>query len=637
MFKVIRENPRIAQVILAVIALPFVFSGVASYVHDMSGSGDEVAKVGQTKITNGQLDEAVRTQQQTMRAQMGDSFSQEDAESPRFRQAVLENLINQSVIQQSIEANRLLVPDQAVTNYIFAMPDFQENGVFSKTQYAAVLQANGMVPAQFEDRVRANLAQQMLLAPIVQTASVPKSTLQRWLVLQDEERTIVEWPLNAAQYLNKVALADGAAKTYYDSHQSEFQLPERIKAEYVVLSVDEISSQVKVSDEDARKWYDSHKDKYQVPEERRASHILIKVAADATQAQKDAAHKKAEDVLAKVKAKPADFAQLAKQYSEDTSAQSGGDLGFMGRGALVKPFEDAMFALKPHEISDLVVTEYGYHIIRVAEVRGGTVKPFEAAKADIIVEASRDMANRRYAEASEQFGNMVYEQSDSFKPVAEKLGLKVQQSDWIARDQSVGGAIGNAKVISKLFDAESIKARRNIEALDLGNGVMLSARVTDHQAASQKPFEEVKARIEAQLTGAEAAKLAKADGEAKLAKLKAGDAAGAAWSAPRAVKRGTPGLSIEARKAIFASPSGNTPAFAGAETPAGYTLYRVDKVVAPEVKDDDPTLAQAGQMYAQILGDQDGRDYLAGMRERLGTRKKAVTAAGASESAPKAE
>jgi peptidyl-prolyl cis-trans isomerase D len=634
MFKVIRENPKIAQVILAVITLPFLFSGVASYMRDMSGSADEVAKVGQVKITNGQLDEAVRTQQQTMRAQMGDAFSQEDAQSPQFRQAVLDNLINQSVIQQSIEANRLLVPDQAVQNYILTMPDFQENGAFSKTQYAAVLQANSLAPEQFEERVRATLAQQMLLSPIVQTASVPKGTLQRWLLLQDEERTVVEWPLNASQYMSKVKLADGAAKTYYDGHQNDFQVPERVKAEYVVLSVDEIASQVKVSDEEARKWYDEHKDKYQVPEERRASHILIKVAANATQAQKDAAHKKAEDVLAKVKAKPVDFAQFAKQYSEDSSAQSGGDLGFVGRGALVKPFEDAMFALKPHEVSDLVLTEYGYHIIRVDDVRGGTVKPFEAAKSEIIAEASRDTANRRYAEAAEQFGNMVYEQSDSFKPVSEKLGLKIQQSDWLARGQAIGGVIGNAKVISKLFDADSIKGRRNIEAVDLGNGVMVSARVTDHQAASQKPFEEVKAQIEAQLTGVEAAKLAKADGEAKLTKLKAGENVGAAWSASRPVKRSTPGLGAESRKAIFGSPSGNTPAFAGAETPGGYTLYRVDKVVAPEIKDDDPMLVQAGQTYAQILGDQDGRDYLAGMRDRLGLRKKAVTS-GSGESAPK--
>ncbi|MFA9439567.1 SurA N-terminal domain-containing protein [Uliginosibacterium sp. sgz301328] len=626
MFEAVRNNPKFVRIALMLIVLPFAFFGIGSYVRDMTGDSDIAAKVGSIKITNGQLNDAVRTQQQNLREQMGASFSQEQADSPEFRQAVLDSLITQATMEQAIRENRLAVADLAVQNVIRGVPNFQENGKFSQSQYEAVLAANGLTPAQYEQGIRSKLAQQMLLSPITQTAVTPKDTLRRLVLLQEEERTIAEWTVNTADYMSKVTLADGAAKAFYDAHQADFRVPERIKVEYVVLSQEAIASQIKVSEEDARKWYDEHKDKYQAPEERRASHILVKVDANAPQAERDAARKKAEEILAKAKAKPEDFAALAKQYSDDPSGQSGGDLGFMERGAFVKPFDDALFALKPHQISDVVQSEYGYHIILLNDVRGGTIKPFEAVKADIVAEVTRDLATKRFAEASDQFGNMVYEQSDTFKPVAEKFGLKIEQSDWIVRGQAGTSPVANERVLSKLFEADSLKNRRNIEAVDMGNGVMVSARVVDHQAATQKPFEQVKAQIEERLTASEAAKLAQADGEAKLAKLKAGEAIAASWGAPRSVKRSTPGFSADARKAVFAANADKLPAFAGAVTPMGFTLYRIDKVVVPTIADNDPRLADANDALSTLLGEQDTRDYLAGLRKRMGVETKAKPA-----------
>lgn len=628
MFEAVRNNPKFVRVALMLIVLPFAFFGIGSYVRDMTGDSDDAAKVGSIKITNGQLNDAVRTQQQSLREQMGASFSQEQAESPEFRQAVLDSLITQATMQEAIRDGRLLVSQAAVENALRQVPEFQQNGQFSLEQAQAVLASNGMTPLQFEQNLRSRLAQQMLLSPITQTAVIPKDTLRRLVLLQEESRTISESVVNTSDYMSKVKLADGAAKTYYDTHQADFRVPERIKAEYVVLSQEAIASQVKISDDDARKWYDDRKDKYTAPEERRASHILVKVDASAPQAERDAAHKKAEEILAKAKARPEDFAALAKQYSDDPSGQSGGDLGFMERGAFVKPFDDALFALKPHQISDIVQSEYGYHIILLNDVRGGTVKPFESVKAEIVAEATRDQAGKRLAEASDQFGNMVYEQSDTFKPVAEKFGLKVEQSDWIARGQAGAGQVSNERVLSKLFEADSLKNRRNIEAVDLGNGVMISARVVDHQAASQKPLEQVKAQIEEQLTAAEAAKLAQAAGEAALAKLKAGEAGAATtWNAARSIKRSTPGFSTDARKAVFAAGADKLPAYAGAVTPIGYTLYRIEKVDVPTIADNDPRLADARDALSNLLGEQDTRDYLAGLRKRMGVEIKAKTPA----------
>ncbi|HEX5126997.1 MAG TPA: SurA N-terminal domain-containing protein [Rhodocyclaceae bacterium] len=618
-FDAVRNNRRIVQAFLALITLPFALWGVESYLRNNdSGSTDEVAQVGATKIFEAELTDAIHTQQQTLRQQMGAAYNQADADRPEFRASVLDSLVNQKAIAEAVQKDRLQVPDALVQERIKADEGFQDNGKFSLQKYDEALTSHGLTRAAYDDIVRNDVAQQLLLAPVLESAVVPNASLNRWLVLQDEERTVSEWPINGKAFQSQVKLAPDAAKKYYDGNRGNFEIPPRIKVEYVTLSSDQIAAQTKVSDADAKKWYDDHISQYQAPEERRASHILIAVDSKASKEAHDAARKKAEDVLAKLKAKPSDFARLAKEVSQDDlSAAKGGDLGFFGRNAMVKPFEDAVFALKPNQMSGIVETEFGYHIILLTDIRGGTTKPFSEVRDDIVDQLSKDAASKRFSEVADQFGNMVYEQADALKPVADKLGLTVQQSDWLERNKPGAGVLGNEKFLSALFSDDSIKNRRNTEAIDLGKGLLVSGRVVDYKPTQQKPFEEVKAQIEQQLTAEEGNKLARADGEAKLAKLQAGQTpAGTAWGVAKTLKRSSPELTADVRKAVFAPQATKTPAYAGVEMPNGYSIFRVDKVSIPTINPGDNRLASLRQSYERALGDQDVRSFVAGVRQR---------------------
>jgi peptidyl-prolyl cis-trans isomerase D len=517
----------------------------------------------------------------------------------------------------------MIVPDSMVQEYIKSRPEFQENGQFSLSLYDSVISTQGKTREGFQQQVREGLAQNQLLAPIVQSAVTPQATAARWIALDNEERTISEFVFDAKSFLAEVKLPADAAKKYYESNPSLFKTPEQVKLEYTVMSVADIAKQIQVSDEDARNWYNENIKTFEQAEERRASHILVQVDAKAKPEVKAAARKKAEELLAKVKASPAKFASIAKESSDDkASAEKGGDLGFFAHGAMVKAFEDAAFALKDKEISGLVESEFGYHIIMLTDVRGGKTKSFDEVKAEALDNARKQAAAKRFADLADQFGNLVYEQPDSLRPAAEKFSLKLIQTDWLPRNALPAGVLQNPKLQAALFSAESLSTRRNTEAVDVGDGQLAAARVLEFKPASVKPFEQVSAEVETVVKNEDAAKIAKARGEEALNKLKAGDALATvpAWSASRAVKRSNQDLTPAARVAVFSAKTDKLPAFQGVTRDQGYVIYRIETVNTPKLADDATKLKSISERYAMALGEEDLRAYISGVRARLGVK-----------------
>ncbi|MEC5387694.1 SurA N-terminal domain-containing protein [Uliginosibacterium sp. H3] len=612
MFEAVRNNRRIVQFFLAVITLPFAFFGVESYFRDGSSDTDVIGKIGGTKITGTELANKVREA-------AGDKVDPAVASSPAFRDQVLDALLNEKAIELTASAAGLSVPTSMIQDAYLREPEFQENGKFSPKKAEYVLQANNLTKNAFEQRVSGMLSQRLLMVPLAQAASVSKATLARWVALSEEQRTVAEWKIDAASFKGSVKLADDAVQKYYDANKAKFETPERAKIEYVVLNAEELASKAKVSDADARKWYDDHQKDYVQPEERRASHILIGVAEDAKPEQKAAAKKKAEELLEKVKAAPANFARLAKESSTDGSAEQGGDLGFFGRGAMVPEFENAAFALKPREVSGVVESKFGYHIIQLTEVRGGKVKSFDEARAEIVTELQKQAGAKSLAESTDQFNDLVFQQPVTFKPLAEKLGLTIQRSDWIEKGGvPAGGILANPKIQAAIFSADSLKERHNSEAFDLGQGTLVSVRVLDYQPKKLKPVADVRPQIEQVLTLEETGKLAKAEGEARLAKLAAGTPVTATWGAAHAVHRHELS-SDEARKAVFVQGLTKFPAYVGAATADGFVIYRIDQVNKPTVALDDPRVGMFSQQFSQLYGAADLRSVLAGLRARQGT------------------
>jgi len=619
MFDAVRNNKRIVQIFLGLITLPFAFWGVDSYIRG-TGAGSDLASVGDSKISVQQFEQALRERQDQMRQSMGASFKPEIMNLPEVRLGILNGLIDQRLLLLEASNKRLATSDEALRSFLANVPALQENGKFSMSRYEAVLRAQGMSQPQFEARVRQDLTLQQLIGTIGASAFVSATQAETMLRLQSEERQFSEFRIAAAQFADKVKIEPEAVQKFYDENKSRFEVPEQVKAEYVVLSLDALLSQVTVSDAEVKTWYEGHQDRYQQAEERRASHVLILTNGDAG---KEKAKAKAEEVLKEIQKNPSKFADLAKQHSQDPgSAQKGGDLGFFGRGMMVKPFDDAVFSQKEGEISGLVESEFGYHIIKVTGIKAAKQRPLQEVRAEIEGELKKQAATRKFAEAAETFNNMVYEQSDSLQPVVDKFKLKLEQTGWLPKNadpqiKAALGLLGNDKVLTGLFSDDAIKNKRNGEAVEVAPNTLLAARVVEHMPASTRPFDTVKGDIEKYLKAQETLAQAKSAGEARLAELNKGEDK-LTWSAARGASR------IQARQlqlppaalqAIFKADVQKLPAYVGVSLGDGYSLYKIAKVVQPE-KIDENQLKSLKAEYAGVVAQEDLSAYLSSLRSR---------------------
>ncbi|BAO30237.1 SurA N-terminal domain-containing protein [Sulfuritalea hydrogenivorans] len=619
MFDFIRNNKKITQIFLALITLPFAFWGVDSYVRNAEvGAG--VATVGGAKITRQELQSAMREQEDRMRAQLGGKVDPAMFETPQMRRAVLDSLVTQRLLAEQTQKARLTVGNEQLVQFIASVPSLQENGKFSKERYEALVAAQGMSKEMFEARLRQDMAMQQLMLPVIEAGITGQVAASRWLATQVEQREIAEARLMPEAYAGRVKLAADAVQKYYEANRSKFELPEQVRAEFLVLSRDAMIMQASVSDEEARAAYQSRADRYKEAETRRASHILIRAAKDAPEAEAKAAKAKAEELLLQVKKTPADFARIAKQNSQDPgSAEKGGDLDWFGRGAMVKAFEDTAFALKEGQISDVVRSDFGFHVIRVTGVRAERSKPFDEVKAELLAELKREAGMKKYAEAAEAFGNTVYEQSDSLKPAAEKWKLEIRQSQWLAKGSKLAPPFDNPKLAAALFSDDGLKNKRNSEAVEAAPGALVSARVLEHKPAALQPLEVVKGDIEKYLVREEAFKLATKDGEETLARLAKGEAVDLKWSPARNVSRtAAQGLPADSLRAVFKADTGKLPAYAGVAVPNnGYALYRIGAVKRiGEVDKNDPLGRALAQQYARFIAEEEFSAWMSTLKEK---------------------
>ncbi len=613
MFDAVRNNKRIVQVFLALITLPFAFFGVDSYMRN-AGSGGDVASIGDMKITQQQFQQTLREQQDRLRTQLGDKFDPKMLENPEARKAILDDLINQRLLLVEARKKHMVASNEAIRQAISGIDTFKVDGKFSSERYEAALRAQGMSPAGFEAQLRQDLTLQQLAGAIGQSGLVARTVADRLLALQTEKRDVAEYRLSLDGYLGKVKLADDASKKFYDANAKQFETPEQAKADYVVLSMDAIAAQLAVTDAEIKSWYDSHKDRYVQPEERRASHILIA----SEKLGKDKAKTKAEALLTEIRKTPTAFAELAKKNSDDPgSASKGGDLGYFGRGTMVKSFEDAAQSLKEGEISGVVESDFGFHIIKLTGIHAAKEKPLADVRSEIEAELKKSAGSRKFAEAAEAFSNMVYEQSDSLKPVADKFKLTIQHTDWLGRQANpANGTMGNEKILAALFSDEAVKHKRNTEAVEIAPNTLVAARIAEYKPKALQPFDSVKSSIENLLKHKEAQVLASKDGEARLEALKKGDDK-LTWGSAKTVSRmDASQLPPTAAQSVFRMDTGKLPSYTGVELPGtGYALYKLIKVEAGDKLDDARKLGmlkQLGNMAAQ----EDIQLYLAALRTR---------------------
>jgi peptidyl-prolyl cis-trans isomerase D len=604
----------LAKVILAVITIPFALWGVESYVRSAPGQ-DSIATVGDEKISSVEFNNAVRNQLDQFRSQFGKDIDASIMDNPEMRGSVLNQLIDQRLLVKAVKASNLTVSDQSLREWISNEPSFQDNGVFSPVRYESMLQGRGLSAKSFEALLRSDLARQQFVESIAQTGITASASVQQYFLAVDQSREVAIVNISPEPFQAKVIITREQAKAYYDSKPLEFTIPEQVRAEYVEFSIDTLAPTIKVPVEDIKKAYEANSSRYIQKEERKASHILISVAKDAKDADKAAAKAKADALFAQVTKSPKDFAELAKKNSQDPgSALNGGDLGFFGKGMMVKPFDDAAFAAQKDEIIGPVLSDFGYHIIRVTEIRAEKSKSLAEVTPEIEGELKKQMAQKKFAELAEKFTNAAYEQSTTLKAASEVVGMPVKQSAWISKGMGSVPPFTNPKLMTALFSDAVIKDKRNTEAVELAPNSLIVARALETKPSALRPLAEVETGIIARLSREEALKLAKADGEAKLAALKAGKAE-VTFPAALEINRTSPGgLAPNIVEAAMKARTKTLPTFVGVDNAnGGYTLIQISKVIEP-VLTDDAKLKAAKARVEQAMTQQKLQATVAALR-----------------------
>ncbi|MBP0597188.1 SurA N-terminal domain-containing protein [Herbaspirillum sp. LeCh32-8] len=624
MFEFIRTHQRLMQFLLLLFIFPsFAFFGLEGYSRLTDDNG--VAKVAGQTITKEEWDAAHRQQLDRMRQVYGNQFDAKLFDTAETRRAILDNLIAQRALGAEVVANKLVVPDQVLQQSILQIPGLTKpDGTFDNEQYRVLLAAQGLTPKSYEAGLRREMALQQLNAAIQTTAFAPKTVAENLSNLNDQERTVQMLNFKPDTYASQVKVSDEMLQAYYDKNGRRFETPESANIEYVVLDAAAVAAQSAVTDDDIKSYYEQNKKQYSTDEQRRASHILITVKKDAPAADKAAAKAKADGLVAQLRKNPGDFAKLAKANSQDPgSAENGGDLGFFGRGAMVKPFEDAAFSLKQGEISDPIESDFGYHVIEVTGIKPAAVKPLDSVKDEIAGEIKKQIAAKKYSELADQFNNLVYENGDSLKAVSDKLKLKIQSATGVMRNPNpAAGAApyNNAKFLTALFTDDVIKSKHNTEAVQAAPNTLIAGRITEYHPVAKRPFADVKADVQKAVTLQEEQALALKAGQARLAELQGKDD-GAGFSEAKVVSRvKAEGWTEEAFNAVMKADTAKLPVYVGAETPGlGYQIYRVTKVEQPKTVDAARRKTEQEQI-AGALSQQEALAYLGYLREKAKTK-----------------
>jgi peptidyl-prolyl cis-trans isomerase D len=625
MFDFVHEKKRLVQFVLALIILPFAFWGVDSY--RKSGGGESLASVNGDKIGAQEFDNAIRQQQQRMRELAGPAFDQAMFEKPEVKHSILEGLVAQHLLGSEARKAGLVVTDEQLAEVIAGIGAFQKDGKFDKKQYETVLSGQNMSPLMFEARVRQELSSRQLADAYTQNGYTSSSIADKLIRLNEQQRVVALAKFDVDAMLAQVKVTDAAVAEYYKNNQSEFQTPERARVEYVLFSTESLLPQVSVEDGEVKKYYEEHQSEFGSQEQRQAAHILISVAAQASDADKQAAKAKAEQVLQKVKQAPGNFAALAKEFSQDPgSAANGGDLGMFGRGMMVKPFEDAVFKLKVGEISELVQSDFGFHIIRLTAVKPSKVQAYNEVSALIAQRLKTQKAGDKFAELAEKFSNAVYEQSDSLKPAAELVKASVQQGGWLNKGQAAAG-VWTDKALQAVFSDDALKNKRNTAAVEVAPNTLLAARVVEYQAASVRPMADVSAAIQKKLQRQQALDLVAKQGGEMLGQLQRGEKANVVWQPVQSLTRSQrAGLDGELVKQVFMANTAKLPAYVGLQTAqGGFALARIDSVKDVEEIDEGKRNRYL-QQIRQITGEELLQAYLADAKKHADISMKAFVA-----------
>ncbi|WP_159078824.1 SurA N-terminal domain-containing protein [Orrella marina] len=634
MFDFIRNHRRWMQLVLLLLVVPaFAFFGIEGYVGFMS-QDRELAKVNGTAITLPEYDQARRARLEELRSMLGNRFDAEAIDSPSFREQLLEEMIDQRVIAAAAIEGRYTVSDEALRQTIADVPALQEDGQFSPERYRQVLASQGMTPADFELRLRSDLILSQVLGPVSLTASAPKSVVDHLVNALTQQRTVSTRRFTQSAYEGDVSVTDADIKAWYDENAEQLRLPESVNIEYVVIDEDAATQGVNVSEKEIEHYYQQNQSRFGQPERRRVSHVLFTVSASADQAEKDAALAKAEQAARDIKADPSLFADIARERSEDPgSASQGGDLGWIGQGTLVPEVEQSVFTLDKGQISDVVESPFGYHVVTVTDVQPASVKPLEQVRAEITSQIRTQLASARFAEMASQLTNLVYDQRDALEPIAQQLGLQLKKAEGISRDgllsdelfvretemtDDIQALLSHPRIMQVAFSEEVKGTGENSGSIELAPDTILALRVTQINPSEIPSLELASPVIREDLVRERALEMARQAGQSLLKDLEASEeAAPAGFSPAQAVSRQNPrDLNTDELRAVMVMNEQSIPGYVGMNVQDGFTVIHVQSVEPGEPLDPSELRQFQGQL-SQAWGQAEETAALAILRKKF--------------------
>ncbi|MGN2252043.1 SurA N-terminal domain-containing protein [Frateuria sp. GZRe12] len=571
-------------VVLGVAVFAMSFFGIEGYF--TANTETFVAKVGKQEISQQDFQNRMNQLRQQASEQMGDQFDPSVYEQPETKERVLDAMVDQQLLLKANDDLGLRVSDGAVRDAIAAIPAFQVNGQFDAATYQAVLAAQRKSPAMFEDEVRSSMAISLVPDALAASTIVTADEVDRFLKLRLQRRD-VRYVMLPRPALTDSKVTDAQVQAYYKEHQAEFMSPEQVAIRYVEVSAAGLKADNPPTEEDLRKRYEDEKQRFVQPEQRLVSHILIDVPKNATPQQQKAALAKAEQIAAE--ATPQNFANLAEKDSTDLgSRRQGGDLGWLEQGVTNKAFDEALFSLQKGQISKPVLSDEGYHVIWLRDVRSGQAKPFEEVRGQLEQEAVAAERERKYNDVAGKLADKTYQNPTSLEPAAQALDLPVKSTGLFTREGDKSGIAADPKVAKAAFSDDVLVQGNNSGLIDLGNDHSLVIHVDKHVAAAVKPLAEVRDAIEKDILDERTAAAARQRADGLLARLQKGEAmdvvaasAGAAVQNVPETLRVQEGLPEQLRDEAFLlpHPKDGKPQFAAVALPEGaYALLAVDKV-----------------------------------------------------------
>ncbi|WP_167576574.1 peptidylprolyl isomerase [Aeromonas taiwanensis] len=510
---------KVAKVILGLIILSFALAGVGSYLNGPARTAP--ATVNGNDISAPALENAYRNERARMESQMGEAFNQLAANPDymkQFRRGVLDRLIDQALIDDKARTLGLRVSDEQIKQAIVAMPEFAENGKFSNERYLQLIRRAGMTPEMFRDSLRQDMVRQQLMGAVLGSEFALKGEAEQLDRLYNQTRDLRLVRLAASAYVDGIEVSDAEIEQFYKANSNRFMNDETVKVDYLLLDAAALGKNIKVTEQDAQDYYDQHQDLFQRAERRQVAHILIPFGKD-----EKAAEKQADELLAKAKGGE-DFAALAKANSSDTfSAKKGGELDWFEKGVMDPAFEKEAFALaKVGDLSTVVKSPFGFHVIKLLGVEPAKTKPFVDVMSDTIARLQSDKAKEQFFAEQQKMADSSFENPDSLDLTAETMGLKVQSTGYFSQADAPA-PLNDPKVLSVAFSEQLRDDNTNSDVIELSDGKALVLHIMGHQPRAAKPLAEVKEQVIAAIKHDKASEVARGKAQGLLDKLHAGE------------------------------------------------------------------------------------------------------------------